>query len=62
MEAIFRMKYKKYHRRYPDSNWDYKAISTMVRNKEVIYYTLKSNGKRSEGVEVYSGRNYIAQS
>lgn len=58
--------YKVYHRRYPATKWDYKAVSTKIRVngvvREVIYYTLSSKGKKSEGVEVYQGRNYIVDS
>ena len=58
------MEYKKYHRRY--SGWDYKAVSTKIKEdrktKEVIYYTLRDNDKKSEGVEIYSGSNYIVGS
>ncbi|MCK4526013.1 hypothetical protein KAW18_01475 [candidate division WOR-3 bacterium] len=58
------MEYKKYHRRYP--NWDYKAVSTKIKEdrktKEIIYYTLRDNDKKSEGVEVYSGSSYIVGS
>ena len=50
---------KIYHRRYPDSKWDYRAVSTIFNDKEVIYYHLTSNNKFSTGVEVYSGENYI---
>lgn len=56
------METKKYHRRYPDSQWDYKAISTKIGNKEIIYYTLTDKGKKSSGVEIYSGSNYDVNS
>ena len=56
------MKFEKYHRKYPDRNWHYKAISTMVEGREVIYYTLVDNGKKSSGVEIYGGRNYVVGS
>jgi len=49
---------KTYHRKYPDSKWDYKAVSTRIDGKEIIYYTLISKGKRSEGIEIYQGANY----
>jgi len=49
---------KIYHRKYPDSQWDYRGISTRVDNKEIVYYTVKDKGKFREGVEVYSGYNY----
>ena len=52
------MDFKKYHRRIPESRWDYKAISTTINGVEIIYYTLISKGKHSVGVETYSGRNY----
>jgi len=45
-------------RRYPDNNWDYKAISTQICGKSLIYYTLNSK----EGFEVYAGANYVAGS
>jgi len=59
------MEVKKYHRKYPDSKWEYRAISTKVfdersyRMNEIIYYTLIDKGRKSRGVEVYSGENYI---
>lgn len=60
------MEYKKYHRKYPDTKWNFKAISTKIREngriREVIYYKLIDKDKRSEGVEIYSGRNYIVGS
>lgn len=49
---------KTYHRRYTDSQWDYKAVSTRVDGKEIIYYTLMGKGQPREGVEINSGRNY----
>lgn len=62
------MEFKKYHRRYPDSKWEFRAISTKVvdeqsyRMNEIIYYTVTDKGKKSRGVEVYSGENYIPDS
>jgi hypothetical protein len=60
------MEYKKCHRKYPDSKWEYRAISTKIfdnnRKREVIYYTLIDKGKRSRGVELYSGENYVTGS
>ena len=56
------MKYKKYHRKYPTSKWEYKAISTKVDDKEIIFYTLTAKGKKSKGVEIYQGRNYDPKS
>jgi transcriptional regulator of NAD metabolism len=56
------MKTQKIHRRYPEQNWDFKVISTRINDngtlRDVNYYT--SNTK--EGVEVYSGENYIVGS
>jgi hypothetical protein len=60
------MKTKKTHRRYPENDWDYKAISTIINDdgtkREVIYYSLISKGVKKEGIEVYAGSNYIAGS
>lgn len=57
---------KKYHRRYPDNDWDYKAISTIFNDagtkREVIYHTLKTKGKTTMGIEVLTGSNYIVGS
>ena len=57
---------KKTHRRYPDSKWDYKAISTIFNDggtkRDVIYHTLTSGGKKTEGVEILTGSNYIVGS
>lgn len=50
----------KYHRKW--EGWDYRAISTVYQGKEIIYGVSKSNRTRSEGVEVYSGKNYVPDS
>jgi hypothetical protein len=55
------------HRKYPDSKWEYKAISARVsdlnyRKNDVIFYTLSDHGKKSRGVEIYTGSNYIVGS
>jgi hypothetical protein len=56
----------KIHRKYPDKKWEYRAISTRIKDnnirKDVIYYTLNNNGKKSQGVEIYQGSNYIIDS
>jgi hypothetical protein len=52
------MGYKKYHRKYPEQRWDYKAIETRVGGIRVIYYELRNKGKMTKGVETYSGKNY----
>ena len=48
------MKTKKIHRRYPDVDWDYKAIETIINDdgtkRIIIYYTLKTKGKSKQGV------------
>ena len=45
---------------------DYKAISTYIiddgKKRNVIYHTLKNKGKKTEGVEVYTGENYVVGS
>ena len=60
------MKTKKTHRRYPDRDWDYKAISTIYNDggtkRNVIYHTLIQKGKEKEGVEILTGSNYIVGS
>lgn len=62
------IQYKIIHRRYPDSKWDYKAISTKIfdprsyRSNEIYYCTVIDKGKKRSGVEVYSGENYILDS
>ncbi len=53
---------KKYHRKYSDRNWDYRAISIIIDGREVIYYTLINNSKKSSGVEIYGGGNYVVDS
>lgn len=57
---------KKTHRRYPERDWDYKAISTIINDngtkREVFYHTLTQKGKKTEGVEVLTGANYIVGS
>ncbi len=52
----------KIHRKYPERNWEFKAISTRIEGRDVIYYTLTDNGKKSMGVEIYGGKNYIVGS
>jgi hypothetical protein len=60
------MNTKKYHRRYPERDWDYKAISTIINDngtkREVIYHTLTQKGKKTEGVEILTGGNYLLNS
>ena len=53
---------QKIHRNYPDRKWNYKAITTTFGNKTIIYYTLVNNGKKTRGVEIYSGKNYNVNS
>lgn len=53
---------KKIHRRYPDRKWDFRALSLRKNDKDIIYYNLKNGNRNSEGVEVYSGKNYIVGS
>ncbi|MEK6882605.1 MAG: hypothetical protein AABY22_23490 [Nanoarchaeota archaeon] len=59
-------KIQKIHRRYPDTKWDYKALSCRTNRNgkptDIIFFTLKNKGKSSKGVEVYSGKNYIVNS
>ena len=59
-------KITKIHRKYPDSNWDFKALSLRMRDngkaKDLVLYKLKNNGKKSQGVEIFSGSNYIVGS
>ncbi len=59
-------KVTKIHRRYPDTKWDYKALSCRTKKNgkptDIIFYTLKDKGKSSKGVEVFSGKNYIVGS
>jgi hypothetical protein len=47
-------------RRYPEQQWDYKAVSIVINGKDIIYYTLINKNKKSKGVEIYSGSNYVA--
>jgi hypothetical protein len=60
------MKTFKTQRRYPNNDWDYKAISTYITEngvkKDIVYYTLISKGVYKEGIEVFSGSNYIVGS
>lgn len=59
-------KITKIHRRFPEHGWDYKALSTRVRNngkvKEIIFHKLRNKGKKSVGVEIFSGSNYVVGS
>lgn len=60
------MNTKVIHRRYPDSDWDFKAIQTIINDngtkRMIVFYTLKNKGKSKKGVEIYSGGNYIVGS
>jgi hypothetical protein len=57
---------KKIQRKYPDADWDYKAISTIINDngikREIVYYTNVSKSKKREGVEMFTGPNYIVNS
>jgi len=59
-------KITKIHRRYPDQKWDYKALFCRTDKKgkptDIGFYKLKDKGKSSQGVEIYSGKNYIVGS
>jgi len=59
-------KITKIHRKYPDTNWDFKALSLRLKDdgkaKDIVLYKLKNNGKRTAGVEIFSGSNYIVGS
>lgn len=50
------------HRKYPDVDFEYRAIVFHLGDSNVIYYTLEEKGKKTRGVEVYSGRNYVVNS
>lgn len=58
--------FKKYHRKYPDVGWQYKAISIKTiddgKTKEIIYYELNDKGRQTKGIEIYQGSNYIVGS
>jgi hypothetical protein len=57
--------FNKTQRRYPNHDWDYKAISTIMNDgvkKNVIFYTNKQNGVEYCGVEIHQGKNYIVGS
>lgn len=60
------MRTEKIHRKYPENNWNYKAISTTVndsgRERNIIYYNLIRGDKFKEGIEVYASSNYIVNS
>ena len=53
------MNIKVYHRKYPETDWDYRAVSTIFDGNEIIYYHLFNERKHSIGIEVFRGRNYI---
>ncbi|MDO8623192.1 MAG: hypothetical protein Q7R52_03005 [archaeon] len=59
-------KITKIHRKYPDVKHDYRALSCRINKNgnpsDIIFYKLKKDGKSSEGVETYSGKNYIVGS
>lgn len=47
------MEFKKYHRKYPQNSWNYKAISTVINGVEIIYYTLIDRKRKYKGIEIY---------
>lgn len=53
-------------RRYPENDWDYKAVSVLVddagKKRHFIYCMLLTGGKITPIVEIYSGANYVAES
>jgi len=57
---------KTIHRKYPDTKWEFRAISLRVdddgKMKDIVYGKSMDKGKKSKGVEIYSGSNYIAGS
>jgi hypothetical protein len=57
------METQKTQRRYPNVDWDYKAISIINDfdgiKRDIVYYTLINKDKRTEGVEIFSGANYV---
>ena len=53
----------KIHRKYPDRNWEFKAISVRIDDngtlRDIVYGLGKANRKPFKGVEIYTGSNYI---
>jgi hypothetical protein len=56
----YAIKTHKTHRKYPDNNWEFRAIGTKKGNKEIIYGVQPKENK--ETIEVYSGKNYDVNS
>jgi len=57
---------KTIHRKYPDIKWEFRAISLRVdddgKMKDIVYGKSMDRGKKSTGIEIYSGSNYIVGS
>lgn len=52
-------KIKIYQRKYPDNRWSWRAVSKMKDGMEIVYGKATDNGKKSVGVEVFKGPNYV---
>lgn len=55
------MKFKKIHRRYPDTGWDFKAIELVLEAGQTAYVFnhLNNKGKFTKSLEVFKGDNYF---
>jgi hypothetical protein len=49
----------KHQRRYPQANWDYKAISMKINDKGIVREIVYSVANGIYSVEMYTGINYI---
>jgi len=49
----------KHQRRYPQVNWDYKAISMKINDKGIVREIIYGVANGIYSVEMYTGVNYI---
>lgn len=52
------MEFKKYHKKYSYLDYEFKAISTMINEMEIIYYTLSDCNENTEGVKTHKSFDY----
>ena len=50
---------KEIHRKYPDVNWEFKAISTKVDDKGIERELVYGVANDIFSLEMYTGKNYI---
>ena len=56
------MRITKIHRKYPKQGWEFKALSTRVDGRDIVFGKYALGKKRKTTIEVYGGKNYIVGS